>query len=105
MPGSHYESVAARLIAAGLHDDTPCVLVSKASTPDEQIYRTNIRDLVAAPPLSAPVLLLVGEVFRQSEVGVAAHARVADLPLNQFGISIPPSNLDVFADNQGFWGD
>ena len=105
MPGSHYESVAGRLIVAGLHDDTPCVLISKASTPDEQIHRTIVRDLAAAPPLPAPVLLLAGEVFRRSDVGVAAHARAADLPLNQFGISSLPSNLEVFADNQVFWGD
>jgi len=105
MPGSHYESVAARLIAGGLHDDTPCVLVSNASTPNEQVHQTSIGDLVAAPPLPAPVLLLVGEVFRQSEVGVAARTHVAHVPLNQFGIAMPPSNLEVFADNQVFWGD
>jgi uroporphyrin-III C-methyltransferase len=105
MPGPHYESVACRLIAAGLHDDTPCVLVSKASTPDEQIHRTTIRNLGASPHLPAPALLLIGEVFRPNEVGVGAHTRVADLALNQFGIPMPPSNLEVFTDNHVFWGD
>jgi len=105
MPGSHYESVASRLAVAGVHDDTPCVLVSKASTPDEQVHRTTICDLAAAPHLPAPTLLLVGEVFRTSEVGVASHQRVTDLPLNQFGISMLSSNLEVFADNHVFWGD
>jgi uroporphyrin-III C-methyltransferase / precorrin-2 dehydrogenase / sirohydrochlorin ferrochelatase len=105
MPGSHYENVASRLIAAGVHEDSPCVVVSKASTPDEQVHRTTICDLAAAPHLPAPALLLVGEVFRTSEVGVGAHERVTDLPLNQFGISMPPSNLEVFTDNHVFWGD
>ena len=105
MPGSHYESMASRLTAAGLNDDVPCVLVSKASTPDEQVHRTTICDLPAAPHLPGPALLLVGEVFRTGEVGVGSHERVTDLPLNQFGISMPLSNLEVFTDNHVFWGD
>jgi uroporphyrin-III C-methyltransferase len=104
MPGSHYESVASRLVAAGLDDHTPCVLVSKASTPDEQIHRSTIRDLASAPHVPAPALLLVGEVFRTTEVEIGVRERIADVAFYQHGIPMPSAALEVFADNQVFWG-
>jgi len=64
MPGQNYSAVAARLTAAGLVADTPCAIVSRATTSDERIHPTTIEDLHDAPPLPAPTLLIVGEVVR-----------------------------------------
>jgi uroporphyrin-III C-methyltransferase len=64
MPGKNYGELAAKLIAAGLASDTPCAIVSQATTSHEQSHRTTISDLHTTPHLSAPALLVVGEVVR-----------------------------------------
>jgi len=69
MPGHNYSQVAKRLSAAGLQGATPCAIVSRASTSDQQIHQTSISDLHRAPHLPAPTLLIVGNV-----VGLANHA-------------------------------
>lgn len=105
MPGSDYEAVSSRLVAAGLTGDTPCVLVSKASTPNEEIHRTTTGNLSAAPPLPAPTLLLVGDVFQTNEIKVRHHTIDAGAPLGQPVLPLPPTAFEVFADNQVFWDD
>ena len=64
MPGRDYSGVAANLKHAGLSSDTPCAIVSRAATANQQAYRTTIGELAAAPALPAPSLLVVGEVVR-----------------------------------------
>jgi uroporphyrin-III C-methyltransferase/precorrin-2 dehydrogenase/sirohydrochlorin ferrochelatase len=64
MPGGSYEKVAQELRKAGLAADTPCVLVSQASTAGEQIVRTDLASLPSVGEVPAPALLLVGEVTR-----------------------------------------
>jgi uroporphyrin-III C-methyltransferase len=64
MPGKNYGELAARLIAAGLTDDTPCAIVSRATTSHQQTHLTTISGLHQAPYLPAPALLVVGEVVR-----------------------------------------
>jgi len=66
MPGSHYSKIAHKLRAAGLPDDTPCMIVSRATTSEEQVYSTNIGNLGDAPRLATPALLVVGEVVRHA---------------------------------------
>jgi len=75
MPGFHYEQTARQLIAAGLKADTACAIVSRASSRDQQIYRTTVRELPKAPQLPTPTLLLVGDV-------VEAEQTVASKPWN-----------------------
>ena len=62
MPGRNYGEIARRLRTAGLGRETPCVLVSRATTPHQQVHVTAVADLHRAPRLSAPALLIVGEV-------------------------------------------
>ncbi len=62
MPGENYAGLAAELCAAGLSDQTPCVIVSGAATPQEQIHRTTLGKLPRAPRLPAPALLIIGTV-------------------------------------------
>jgi len=72
MPGFHYEQTASQLMAAGLKGDTACAIVSRASSRQQQIHRTTVRELPNAPHLPAPTLLLVGDVV-QAEQSVAMN--------------------------------
>jgi uroporphyrin-III C-methyltransferase len=62
MPGADYAEVAHRMRDAGLADDLPCVIVSNATTPQQQIRRTTVAGLTQEEKLPAPALLIVGRV-------------------------------------------
>lgn len=64
MPGHDYEQIAAKLKRAGLASDTPCAIVSRATTADQRTFVTNVAELELSPKLSAPTLLVVGDVVR-----------------------------------------
>ena len=64
MPGQNYREISAKLAEAGLSSNTPCAIISRATTPEQQTHRTSIADLAFAPHLPAPTLLVVGEVVR-----------------------------------------
>ncbi len=67
MPGHRYSEIAHKLRAAGLRAETPCAIISRATTPDEQIFSTSVESLVDAPHLPAPTLLVIGEVLRHAD--------------------------------------
>lgn len=73
MPGYCYSALAAELEAAGISSDIPCVVISRATTKDETIYRTTIGKLPQCPVATAPALLVVGTV-----VGVAAGEEISE---------------------------
>jgi uroporphyrin-III C-methyltransferase len=82
MPGQKYFEVAAKLSAAGLASETPCAVISRATTPQQRTHRSTLAELSQVPKLAAPTLLVVGEVVRFAEhfadpVGLA----------QQFGVS------------------
>ncbi|HSZ63669.1 MAG TPA: uroporphyrinogen-III C-methyltransferase [Terriglobales bacterium] len=62
MPGQNYAEIAKRLSAAGLSSETPCAVISRASTKYQQTHRTTVRNLGRSPQLATPNLLVVGEV-------------------------------------------
>lgn len=64
MPGQDYAHVSARLEAAGLPGDTPCIIVSRATTRFQRTHFTTIAYLNATPHLPSPRLLIIGEVVR-----------------------------------------
>src|ERR1700724_3028395 len=64
MPGQNYSEVAAKLKAAGLAGDTPCAVISRATTPQQRAHGSTIAELARMPQLAAPRLLVVGEVVR-----------------------------------------
>jgi uroporphyrin-III C-methyltransferase len=64
MPGYAYEETRTKLVKAGLSSRTPCAVISQATSPREQVYRTTIGNLHLAPRLPAPTLLVVGDVVR-----------------------------------------
>ncbi|NYF80529.1 uroporphyrinogen-III C-methyltransferase [Granulicella arctica] len=64
MPGRDFAALSADLIASGIPPGTPCVAVSKATTPDEHICATTLVNLASAEVGPAPVILLIGHAIQ-----------------------------------------
>jgi uroporphyrin-III C-methyltransferase len=110
MPGQDYAAIATKLKAAGLGADTPCAIISRATTQSQSTTRTTIAELLRAPQLPAPALLVVGEVVGFADPALLAPeltvpavsaaspaafaaARLADSPAQvaNFGMNEEPS--------------
>jgi uroporphyrin-III C-methyltransferase len=87
MPGSDYGEISSRLAAAGFAEKTPCAIVSRATTPQQRIYRTTISELRRAPRLESPTLLVVGEVVKFADRNLVEEA----------GSSVEPAFETAFA--------
>ena len=66
MPGKDYTATAARLRSAGLAGDTPCAIVSRATTPEQEITLSTVAGLTGLFPLLSPALLIVGDVVAEA---------------------------------------
>jgi uroporphyrin-III C-methyltransferase len=64
MPGQNYSEVAAKLTAAGVARETPCAIISRASTRQQRAHLSTVAELGRSPQLLAPTILVVGEVVR-----------------------------------------
>lgn len=64
MPGRRFRQLAEELIASGVAPETPCVAVSKASTPEEHIHRTTLKHIEDKAIGPAPVVILIGQAIR-----------------------------------------
>lgn len=76
MPGADYQELAARLGEQGCDPETPCLLVSHATTAHQQVHFTRMASLKEAPRFAAPVVLIVGAVaarFQQSCLPLEAN--------------------------------
>jgi len=60
MPGGDYAQLSERLCRAGLDPQTPCVVVSRAGHPDQQVLWTDVTWLATRSNLPSPSLLIVG---------------------------------------------
>jgi uroporphyrin-III C-methyltransferase len=98
MPGRNYSEVAGRLKAAGLAGETPCAIISRATTRQQQTYRTTISALRRAPQLPAPTLLVVGEVVRLADP--AALAQEFIVPTAGDDAALPSRLFAAFERNQ-----
>ena len=76
MPGRDLTAMTAQLRREGLQSGIPCVVVSRAAHPDQQIQRTTLAQLDRISPGPAPTILLVGEALRAESSDVDR-----DLPL------------------------
>lgn len=74
MPGRDYSAIARKLAEAGLPAETPCAVISRATTKYQRTHRTTIVDLPRAPQLTAPTLLVVGEVVRLADPAAMVDA-------------------------------
>jgi uroporphyrin-III C-methyltransferase len=73
MPGNRYAELAGELQAAGIGVEIPCVVISRATTKDETIFRTTVGQLPECPAVASPSLLVVGIA-----AGIAAEADAHD---------------------------
>ncbi len=85
MPGHDYERIVEGLCRAGLPTDTPCVVVSKIATSDQQVTSTDLRSLAVHSALPSPSVLIVGEVARH-------HSQEASNPLSISVLSVAASD-------------
>ncbi len=60
MPGRNAASIAEQLRAAGLPADLPCVAISRAATPQQEVRTSTLQELDELTMPTAPVLLLAG---------------------------------------------
>ena len=62
MPGHDFAALQSRLLHSGVAAETPCAIISGATTESEQIHITTVAQLSSAPRLVPPRLLIVGKV-------------------------------------------
>jgi uroporphyrin-III C-methyltransferase len=90
MPGQNYSDIAQRLRTAGLAGETPCAVISRATTKYQRTHRTTVLDLHRSPKLAAPTLLVVGEVVRMADPAVLVEGFVMpDLSKGNDGLRPP----------------
>jgi uroporphyrin-III C-methyltransferase len=68
MPGHRYSAITDKLRSAGLQGETPCAIISQATTSKQQVWATSINKLGDAPHLPAPTLLVIGGVLRHADL-------------------------------------
>jgi uroporphyrin-III C-methyltransferase len=64
MPGHDYGETARRLRISGMLSETPCAIVSRATSAEQKVHLTSVAGLAAAPRMPTPALLIVGEVVQ-----------------------------------------
>jgi uroporphyrin-III C-methyltransferase len=84
----HLPNIVDRLIAGGRRPDEPVAIVSRATTPAQQVLTSTLGDAVAAAASSeTPAILVVGEVFRLRAgldwIGALDGKRLDPDPLNR----------------------
>jgi uroporphyrin-III C-methyltransferase len=76
MPGQNYAEISRGLLSAGFDKETPCAIISRATTAEQRIYRTTVSNLHGAPRLASPTLLVVGEVVKFAEQSLVEQSLV-----------------------------
>ena len=78
MPGADYAEVSERLLAGGLPEDLPCVIVSHATGSEQQVKWSSVARLASEEKLPAPALLIVGRVALREigEISASCWSRV-----------------------------
>jgi uroporphyrin-III C-methyltransferase len=64
MPGHDLGLLQSRLLNSGVAPETPCAIISGATSESEQVHVATVANLVESPRLAAPKLLVIGEVVR-----------------------------------------
>ena len=94
MPGSEYDEISSRLMASGFAEETPCAVISRATTPEQRIYRSTVSDLHHAPRLASPTLLVVGDVVKFADRNLVEDA--ASLADHGFEAALAQSATETF---------
>jgi uroporphyrin-III C-methyltransferase len=77
MPGKNYSDIATKLHAAGVTPQTPCAVISRATSLHQRTHRMTVGELRSSPALPAPTLLVVGEVVRFADPALLAREFLA----------------------------
>ncbi|MFI5096853.1 MAG: uroporphyrinogen-III C-methyltransferase [Candidatus Acidiferrales bacterium] len=93
MPGTDYEGLTTRLCADGLAPETPCLVISQATT-KQKVHPTTLANLTDAPHNPAPVLLIVGAVAAKYS------GELVDLPDSDDSIASPPLAFEFALANE-----
>jgi len=80
MPGSDYGQVGEQISQAGFPGRTPCLIVSRATTPQQQLCLTSLAKLALVPALPAPAVIVVGNVSALAQIPVTATGKGNDWP-------------------------
>jgi siroheme synthase len=65
MPGPDYSKTVQGLFESGHEPKTPCAVVSNAGRANEEVRYLTLQELASAKGISAPAMLIVGEVAAQ----------------------------------------
>jgi len=65
MPGPDYSKTVQGLLESGHEPTTPCAVVSNAGRTNEEVRYLTLGELASAKRISAPAMLIVGEVARE----------------------------------------
>lgn len=69
MPNGRYAEIASQVIAAGMSPQTPCLIISNATRPNQELHWAGLAGLQVLSPPTAPALLIIGRVaMRPKEV-------------------------------------
>jgi uroporphyrin-III C-methyltransferase len=90
MPGHDLSVLQQRLIAAEVAPETPCAIISSATSEAEQVHVTTVESLYSSPHLSAPRLLVIGEVVRFADPNRLRQQ------FNQFNFSPQPAEVSPY---------
>lgn len=93
MPGDDYDGLAARLCAEGLDPETPCLIVSRATTTQQQVHFTRLANLAGSARYMAPVVLIVGAVAAQYELNEGEYRQ--DFKPLTFNMDIESTKLSI----------
>jgi len=88
MPNRQHREIALQLSAAGLANDTPCLIVSNASRQNQEQHWTDLAGLTLVSQPETPALLIIGEVARHREAGITAAALYAVAEADRVGFRV-----------------
>lgn len=66
MPGRDLSGLRRGLLDAGVPPDTPCIVVSQTTTPEQRQSRTTLGELHTLPPVEPPAILLIGRSLERA---------------------------------------
>ena len=87
-----------RLLGSGVSPATPCAIISEATTEAEQTHITDVSNLADSPPMTAPKLLVIGEVVRLADPS-RLKQRFSEFALSHEFPEVSSSNTSISAES------
>jgi uroporphyrin-III C-methyltransferase len=89
MPNGRYGEIAKQVIALGVSPHTPCLIVSNATRPNQELYWTDIAGLQFIPQPVAPAVLIMGSVAQRRDEMISAISAFCGTSQAEFK-TLPP---------------